>query len=100
MVLCLARCVMPAVPKTVSSPLLLQASVFLAPAPRFNSNRTCVVRCDRNIYERLYPVVLVQPDGSTLYIKYNEPRRILMVCRAQYSVHDKKSDLKAENYTF
>ncbi|XP_061680556.1 large ribosomal subunit protein mL55 isoform X2 [Syngnathoides biaculeatus] len=49
-----------------------------APA-RLNSNRTSVVRCGRRKYERLYPVMLVRPDGSTLNIRYKEPRRILMM---------------------
>uniref|UniRef100_A0A1A8D1T0 Mitochondrial ribosomal protein L55 n=1 Tax=Nothobranchius kadleci TaxID=1051664 RepID=A0A1A8D1T0_NOTKA len=44
-----------------------------------NSNRTQVVRCGRLKYERLYPVVLVQSDGSTVHIRYGEPRRILQM---------------------
>lgn len=43
------------------------------------SNRTSVVRCARNKYERQYPVLLVRPDGSTINIRYKEPKRILMV---------------------
>ncbi|XP_077390890.1 large ribosomal subunit protein mL55 isoform X2 [Festucalex cinctus] len=46
---------------------------------RLNSNRTSVVRCSRQKYERLYPVMLVRPDGSTINIRYKEPRRILMM---------------------
>uniref|UniRef100_A0AAQ4QYW0 Mitochondrial ribosomal protein L55 n=1 Tax=Gasterosteus aculeatus aculeatus TaxID=481459 RepID=A0AAQ4QYW0_GASAC len=57
--------------------------VFAAPLhtqpPRLNSNRTSVVRCSRQKYERLFPVALVRPDGSTVNIRYREPRRILMV---------------------
>uniref|UniRef100_A0A1A8PIX9 Mitochondrial ribosomal protein L55 n=1 Tax=Nothobranchius rachovii TaxID=451742 RepID=A0A1A8PIX9_9TELE len=44
-----------------------------------NSNRTQVVRCGRLKYERLYPVVLVRSDGSTVHIRYGEPRRILQM---------------------
>uniref|UniRef100_A0A674PJ14 Zgc:171480 n=1 Tax=Takifugu rubripes TaxID=31033 RepID=A0A674PJ14_TAKRU len=47
--------------------------------PQFNSNRTSVVRCGRQKYERSYPVMLVQPDGSTINIQYREPRRILLM---------------------
>ncbi|XP_077439931.1 large ribosomal subunit protein mL55 [Vanacampus margaritifer] len=46
---------------------------------RFNSNRTSVVRCSRQKYERSYPVMLVRPDGSTVNIRYKEPRRILVM---------------------
>ncbi|XP_048395546.1 large ribosomal subunit protein mL55 [Stegostoma tigrinum] len=44
---------------------------------RNNSNRTSVVRCGRQVYARLYPVLLVRPDGSTINIRYKEPKRIL-----------------------
>ncbi|KAL7396909.1 hypothetical protein ABVT39_013475 [Epinephelus coioides] len=44
-----------------------------------NSNRTSVVRCGRQKYERLYPVMLVRPDGSTVSIRYKEPKRILLM---------------------
>ncbi|XP_066500816.1 large ribosomal subunit protein mL55 [Hoplias malabaricus] len=43
------------------------------------SNRTSVVRCGRQRYERTYPVLLVRPDGSTINIRYREPKRILMM---------------------
>ncbi|XP_037326221.1 large ribosomal subunit protein mL55 [Pungitius pungitius] len=62
---------------------ILSRCVFAAPLhtqpPRLNSNRTSVVRCSRQKYERLFPVVLVRPDGSTVNIRYREPRRILMM---------------------
>ncbi|KAM8874039.1 large ribosomal subunit protein mL55 [Spinachia spinachia] len=62
---------------------ILARRVFAAPLhtqpPRLNSNRTSVVRCSRQKYERMYPVVLVRPDGSTVNIRYREPRRILMM---------------------
>ncbi|XP_029988936.1 large ribosomal subunit protein mL55 [Sphaeramia orbicularis] len=47
--------------------------------PQLNSNRTSVVRCGRQSYERLFPVTLVRPDGSAIRIRYKEPRRILMM---------------------
>ncbi|XP_076577632.1 large ribosomal subunit protein mL55 [Chaetodon auriga] len=58
---------------------LVQASTVHTQIPQFNSNRTSVVRCGRQRYERLYPVILVRPDGSTVNIRYKEPRRILMM---------------------
>nr|XP_033790294.1 39S ribosomal protein L55, mitochondrial [Geotrypetes seraphini]XP_033790295.1 39S ribosomal protein L55, mitochondrial [Geotrypetes seraphini]XP_033790297.1 39S ribosomal protein L55, mitochondrial [Geotrypetes seraphini]XP_033790298.1 39S ribosomal protein L55, mitochondrial [Geotrypetes seraphini] len=44
-----------------------------------NSNRTSIVRFGRQAYARLYPVLLIRPDGSTINIRYKEPRRILMM---------------------
>ncbi|XP_063780608.1 large ribosomal subunit protein mL55 [Pseudophryne corroboree] len=42
-----------------------------------NSNRACTGRSGRKAYLRTYPVLLVQPDGSTISIQYKEPRRLL-----------------------
>ncbi|OCT75405.1 39S ribosomal protein L55, mitochondrial [Xenopus laevis] len=44
-----------------------------------DSNRTSIVRCGRKTHIHQYPVLLVQPDGSTITIQYKEPRRILMM---------------------
>lgn len=55
------------------------AALLRSPTLRFNSNRASVARCGRHKYERLYPVMLVQPDGSTINIQYKEPRRVLTV---------------------
>ncbi|XP_067086722.1 large ribosomal subunit protein mL55 [Osmerus mordax] len=71
--------------KAVISRCLLQLrhmspAVSLHTSPvQSDSNRTSVVRISRQKYERLYPVLLVQPDGSTINIRYREPRRILMM---------------------
>ncbi|XP_078115689.1 large ribosomal subunit protein mL55 [Sander vitreus] len=80
----LSRCVFPVLPQTValawgSAAGLGQASLLHTHRAQWNSNRTSVVRCGRQKYERLYPVMLVQPDGSTVNIRYKEPRRILMM---------------------
>ncbi|MEQ2172841.1 hypothetical protein GOODEAATRI_025481, partial [Goodea atripinnis] len=45
---------------------------------QLSSNRTSVVRCGRQSYERQYPVLLVRPDGSTVSIRYQEPRRLIL----------------------
>ncbi|XP_026104784.1 39S ribosomal protein L55, mitochondrial [Carassius auratus] len=52
-------------------------STFHTTVFQSNSNRTCVVRFGRQKYERMYPVLLVRPDGSTINIRYKEPRRIM-----------------------
>lgn len=50
-----------------------------SPAALQNSNRASVVRCSRQRFERMFPVMLVRPDGSTVLIRYREPRCILLV---------------------
>ncbi|CAL8269869.1 unnamed protein product [Arctogadus glacialis] len=57
----------------------VSVALFHVHAPQYNSNRTSVVRCGRQKYERVYPVLLVRPDGSTINIRYKEPRKILMM---------------------
>ncbi|XP_078007823.1 large ribosomal subunit protein mL55 [Phascolarctos cinereus] len=44
---------------------------------QLNSNRASLTRVHRKAYARLYPVMLVKQDGSTIHIRYKEPRRIL-----------------------
>nr|ACQ57980.1 39S ribosomal protein L55, mitochondrial precursor [Anoplopoma fimbria] len=74
----LSRCVCPVLVRPHGAGLG-QASLLHTGTPQLNSNRTSVVRCGRQKYERLYPVTLVRPDGSTVNIRYREPRRILMM---------------------
>ncbi|XP_061894480.1 large ribosomal subunit protein mL55 isoform X1 [Entelurus aequoreus] len=45
---------------------------------RLNSNRASVARCNRHKHEHMYSVMLVRTDGSTINVRYKEPRRILM----------------------
>ncbi|XP_055661242.1 39S ribosomal protein L55, mitochondrial isoform X2 [Falco peregrinus] len=33
----------------------------------------------RQLYGRLYPVLLVKTDGSTIHLRYKEPKKILML---------------------
>ncbi|XP_045129789.1 39S ribosomal protein L55, mitochondrial-like [Portunus trituberculatus] len=42
-----------------------------------NCHRTSIARIGRLTYTRTYPVVLVQSDGSTINIRYHEPRKII-----------------------
>ncbi|KAM7011919.1 large ribosomal subunit protein mL55 [Tautogolabrus adspersus] len=66
-------------PLRVHTASLVPASLLHSQTPQLNSNRTSVVRCGRQKYERQYPVMLVRPDGSTVNIRYNEPRRLLLM---------------------
>ncbi|AWP11548.1 putative 39S ribosomal protein L55 mitochondrial [Scophthalmus maximus] len=84
-------------PRTVSSvvawtvsPLGAHASLLHTATAQLDSNRTSVVRCGRQRYERLYPVMLVRPDGSTVTVRYKEPRRILMTNQTDERAERKK----------
>lgn len=46
---------------------------------RADSSRASLTRLRRQAYARLYPVLLVKQDGSTIHIRYREPRRMLVV---------------------
>nr|ACO14279.1 39S ribosomal protein L55, mitochondrial precursor [Esox lucius] len=72
---CLKRCLL----EVVALRHFLPASTLHTTCTQHNSNKTSIARCTRQKYERLYPVLLVQPDGSTINIKYREPKRILMM---------------------
>ncbi|MCI4380757.1 hypothetical protein PGIGA_G00243740 [Pangasianodon gigas] len=65
--------------EVISQRCLLAVSSFHTTATQSNSNRSSVVRCSREKYECMYPVLLVRPDGSTINIRYKEPRRIIMM---------------------
>uniref|UniRef100_UPI0037E98985 large ribosomal subunit protein mL55 n=1 Tax=Semicossyphus pulcher TaxID=241346 RepID=UPI0037E98985 len=69
---------LPVLPLRAHTTVLGQASLY-SEITQLNSNRTSVVRCGRQKYERLYPVMLVRPDGSTVNIRYTEPKRILVM---------------------
>ncbi|XP_008250899.1 large ribosomal subunit protein mL55 [Oryctolagus cuniculus] len=44
-----------------------------------DSSRASLSRLRRQAYARLYPVLLVKQDGSTIHIRYREPRRMLLM---------------------
>ncbi|NXE26202.1 RM55 protein, partial [Ardeotis kori] len=56
---------------------------IIATSVRRNSNRTSISHLHRQLYGRLYPVLLVKTDGSTVRLRYKEPKRILMVRRGR-----------------
>ena len=47
---------------------------------RSNCYRSSITRISRDVYSRLYPNLLVLPDGSTIRIRYPEPRHLVKVC--------------------
>ncbi|XP_074036378.1 mitochondrial ribosomal protein L55 [Leptinotarsa decemlineata] len=44
---------------------------------KLNSLSACITRPHRSTYLRTYPTILVYPDGSTVNIRYPEPRQII-----------------------
>lgn len=46
---------------------------------RISSATTSITRPHRLLYTREYPVVVVLPDGSSINIRYPEPRQIITV---------------------
>lgn len=57
--------------------MLLRCLAAGTPAARGNSNAASVTRVKRATYVRSYPTVLVQPDGSTINVRYHEPRQLI-----------------------
>ncbi|CAG5129559.1 unnamed protein product [Candidula unifasciata] len=44
---------------------------------RWRSNALSLTKVRRSCYPRMYPTMLVFPDGSTINVRYKEPRRII-----------------------
>ena len=72
--------------KFVSSMMSLRGKTFKIPIAfeqvrNLNANRVVVTKIKRATYCRKYPTLLVKPDGSTITIKYHEPREIIKVTK-------------------
>lgn len=50
-----------------------------------SSKSAAVTKIHRTLYCRMYPTLLVQPDGSTINIRYHEPRQIIRVSNFFFS---------------
>jgi len=59
--------------------LKLANSLNLIQTRGISSATAAVTRLHRTIYCRMYPTIVVQPDGSTIKIRYHEPRKIIKV---------------------
>lgn len=44
-----------------------------------SSSTASITKVHRAIYARTYPTILVNPDGSSVNIRYHEPRKIIKV---------------------
>ncbi|XP_007578245.1 large ribosomal subunit protein mL55 [Poecilia formosa] len=75
------RCICPCISLAGSQPVspAVPTSFLHSHGAQLSSNRTSLVRCGRQKYQRQYPVLLVRPDGSTVSIRYQEPRRLLLM---------------------
>ena len=45
----------------------------------FNANRAAVSRIKRKFFTQMYPIQLVNPDGSTVRIRYDVPKKYVKV---------------------
>ncbi|XP_050738921.1 39S ribosomal protein L55, mitochondrial-like isoform X4 [Eriocheir sinensis] len=62
---------------TLSSLSLITRSITTTTRCSINCHRTSTARIGRLTYTRTYPTLLVQSDGSTINIRYHEPRKIV-----------------------
>nr|CAD7586681.1 unnamed protein product [Timema genevievae] len=49
----------------------------IAPRRDLNCNTASICKIHRAIYARTYPTIVVLPDGSSVNIRYHEPRKII-----------------------
>ncbi|XP_034946145.1 39S ribosomal protein L55, mitochondrial [Chelonus insularis] len=47
------------------------------PSRKFNCWTAAITKTHRKVYERMYPTILVFPDGSSINIEYHIPRKII-----------------------
>lgn len=59
--------------------MLLKNILPIVIGRRTNCYRSSITRYSRDVYSRLYPSYLVLPDGSTIRIRYPEPRQLVKV---------------------
>eukprot|EP00088_Acartia_fossae_P058093 TRINITY_DN67902_c0_g1_i1.p1 TRINITY_DN67902_c0_g1~~TRINITY_DN67902_c0_g1_i1.p1 ORF type:complete len:107 (-),score=21.37 TRINITY_DN67902_c0_g1_i1:64-354(-) len=51
--------------------------MFLTTVRHLNANRCVVTKIKRTTFARLHPTQVVLPDGSTITVKYAEPRHLI-----------------------
>uniref|UniRef100_A0A0C9R467 MRpL55_0 protein n=1 Tax=Fopius arisanus TaxID=64838 RepID=A0A0C9R467_9HYME len=59
--------------------LLRYAPVVLRSNRQLNCWTAAITKKHRKIYEKTYPTVLVESDGSSTSIQYHEPRKIIQL---------------------
>jgi len=63
--------------KTIHLSSLLSTPLPLLPVRHLNANRCVVTKVKRTRFARLHPTLAVLPDGSTITIKYSEPKQLI-----------------------
>lgn len=56
-----------------------------------------ITRAHRNIYSRTYPTVIVNSDGSTFNIRYQEPRKIIKLPLDVWTLSEAERKAKIES---
>jgi len=69
----LSGCYKQQIPQLLSK----QNQLFSQQTRLLNANRAAITKVKRARYQYLYPTNLVQPDGSTIQVKYPEPRVLI-----------------------
>lgn len=59
--------------------ILSSLSYNLNQVMKLSSSTACITKIHRATFARPYPTVLVLADGSSINIKYHEPRKIIKV---------------------
>lgn len=52
-------------------------NLCVVPVRHLNANRAVITKRKRSLYTKMYPALMVNPDGSTINISYNTPRKII-----------------------
>lgn len=55
------------------------AGILTNQARQISSSTTSITKIKRPIYMRTYPTVVVSPNGASINVRYNEPRKIIKV---------------------
>ena len=64
---------------------LLKSILPLVATRRLNCYRSSITGFSRDVYSRLYSNYLVLPDGSTIRIRYPEPRHLVKVSSSAFA---------------
>lgn len=56
-----------------------------------------ITKKHQNVYANTYPTVLVLPDGSSINIEYNEPRKIIVLPFNISELSEEEQKIKINN---
>ncbi|XP_015182833.1 PREDICTED: 39S ribosomal protein L55, mitochondrial [Polistes dominula] len=83
----------------MNASLLLRVSSKLRPSLGRNLNcwTAAITKKHQNVYVNTYPTILVLPDGSSLNIEYNTPRKIIVLPFNIAELSEEEQKIKIEN---